>query len=191
MSAEMGAPYGTPQNVVESSPAQQGSGQLPSTAPGLAGGDLVNIDYRAPVGSGERNGQTTAMSEGLRSLTRSQATMEEMLDSSEDETSDNDRDDSSSEDEPLEDAPAKQEAEDDFDLEDTMNMLRQVNLIITRDDTLKKKEEMENLTAVLCFLDRGLSTPQVQEWAELALTKAKRLKIISITAKGSRNSTLR
>lgn len=117
--------------------------------------------------------------------------MEEMLDSSEDETSDNDREDSSSEDEPLEDAPANRDAEEDFDLEDTMNMLRQVNLIITRDDTLKKKEEMENLTAVLCFLDRGLSTPQVQEWADAALTKAKRLKILSITAKGSRNYHIR
>lgn len=94
-------------------------------------------------------------------------------------------------DESSEDTRADPKAEKELDLENTMNMLWQVNLVITRDDTLKKKEETKNLTTVLCCLDRGLNTPQVQEWAENALTKTKKLKILSITAIGSKNYHIR
>lgn len=124
-------------------------------------------------------------------MNRSQATMEDSLDSSEDETSNVDPEENFSDDEALEDKQADPETEEDLDLEETLNMLRQVTLVITKDDTQKKQEESENLTAILCFLDRGLSTPQVQEWAEEVLSRGKKLKIISITAIGSRNYHIR
>ncbi|OAE30688.1 hypothetical protein AXG93_402s1010 [Marchantia polymorpha subsp. ruderalis] len=194
MGTQPGVPYGTPQIHAGMSPAQLGPGQLTSASPVLTGGKPVgSTKHRLspPDVSVEGHGQSTAISEGPKSLTRSQATMEDMLDSSEDKTSNNDPDECSSDDKSLEDTPVNPEAEKDFDLETTMNMLRQVNLVITRDDTLKKKEETENLTAVLCFLDRGLSTPRVQEWAEAALIRSKKLKILSITAIGSKNYHIR
>ncbi|OAE25854.1 hypothetical protein AXG93_2145s1530 [Marchantia polymorpha subsp. ruderalis] len=135
--------------------------------------------------------QGAPSSEEPKSMNRSQATMEDSLDSSEDETSNVDPEENFSDDEALEDKQADPETEEDLDLEETLNMLRQVTLVITKDDTQKKQEESENLTAVLCFLDRGLSTPQVQEWAEEVLSRGKKLKIISITAIGSRNYHIR
>ncbi|OAE26482.1 hypothetical protein AXG93_815s1450 [Marchantia polymorpha subsp. ruderalis] len=193
MSSQLGIPYGTPQMGAETNPVQQDAGQLTNTAHGPREEQPVaSIEHRSslPAGSGERHEQSTAISGGPRGLTRSQATMKDMQDSSEDETSDNDQGDCSSDDESTEETQADPEVEKELDLENTLNMLRQVSLVITRDDTLKK-EETENLTAVLCFLDRGLSTPQVQEWAENALTRVKRLKILSITAIGSKNYHIR
>ncbi|OAE25857.1 hypothetical protein AXG93_2145s1560 [Marchantia polymorpha subsp. ruderalis] len=124
-------------------------------------------------------------------MTRSQATLEDTLDSSKDDTSNIDPDESFSDDESLEDTQADPELEKNLDLEKTMNMLRQVTLVITRDDTMKKHEKSKNLTTVLCFLDRGLSTPQVHEWAEAELIRSKKLKIVLITAIGSRNYHIR
>lgn len=190
----MGDPYGTPQMAAETSPAQQDVEQLIHTTLGPREEQpVISIELRSPLpaGAGERQGQSTAISGGPRCPTRSQATMEDMQDSSEDETSDNDQGDCSSDDESTEETPVDPEVEKELDLENTLNMLRQVSIVITREDTLKKKEETENLTAVLCFLDRGLSTPQVQEWAEEALTKVKRLKVLSITAIGSKNYHIR
>lgn len=78
-------------------------------------------------------------------MNRSKATIEDSLDSSEDETSNVDPEDNFTDDEALEDTQADPETDKDLDMEETLNMLRQVTLVITRDNTLKKQEESENV----------------------------------------------
>lgn len=72
-----------------------------------------------------------------------------------------------------------------------MLLLSQINIRIPTKEVEKRREDKQNLTAILYFLDRGLGIEQVTDWVESELVRNKGLNVSETLCMGNRNFHIR
>ncbi|BBN11544.1 hypothetical protein MPTK1_5g12810 [Marchantia polymorpha subsp. ruderalis] len=77
------------------------------------------------------------------------------------------------------------------DLDETMLLLSQINIRIPTQEVEKRREEKQNLTAILYFLDRGLDIEPVTDWVESELVRNKGLNVSETLCMDNRNFHIR